>query len=167
MEIVRRIQRYLNMTLAALVSLMMGVMLVVIFMAATSRYLLNASPTWAEELARYLMVWVCFLGAPLAVGGGGHVGVQIFMQRLPWAARRLVRISTIIAIEVFLVIVITKAYDLNLLILTQQSPALRIPMHYVYAAAPIGCALLGLEFIFALVRGPVDGEYPPFTTGGV
>ena len=162
MEMMRRIQRYLNMILAGLVSLMMGVMLVVIFMAAASRYLLNASPTWAEELARYLMVWVCFLGAPLAVGEGGHVGVQVLMARLPLGPKKAIRLLTIAAIELFLGVVVAKAFVLIGMITMQESPALRIPIYYVYLAVPIGCILLGIEFLCVVLKGTQGGDYLAF-----
>ncbi len=158
--------RGLNQVLAPIVSLLMGAMLIVIFSATATRYLLGTSPVWGEEAARYMMVWVCFLGAPLAVGVGGHVGMQLFMERLPRRARIPIRFMSIVAIELFLCTVTVKSVALLLQILTQESPALRIPMYWVYAAAPTGCILLAFEFLMALIEGPVENEYAPFTTGG-
>lgn len=88
------------------------------------------------------------------------------MAKVPFRAKKVVRVLTIISIEVFLLIVAKKGYDLILMILSQESAALRIPMIYVYVAVPVGCILLFIEFLYAMIKGPKDGEYTPFATGG-
>jgi C4-dicarboxylate transporter DctQ subunit len=152
----------INRGLAILVTTMMMAMLVIIFSAVTTRSLFNFSPVWAEESARYLMIWVCFLGGPLAVGIGGHVGVQVVMARLPLGLRKAVRLVTMAAIELFLVVVVTKAFVLIDMISMQESPALRIPIYYVYLAVPIGCILLGIEFLYVVLKGTQGGDYSAF-----
>jgi len=155
-----------NRGLAILVTTMMMAMLVIIFSAVGTRSILNFSPVWAEESARYLMIWVCFLGAPLAVGVGGHVGVQLFMTRLPLGPRKAIRLLTIAAIEVLLAVVVAKAFVLVGMISMQESPALRIPIYYVYLAVPIGCILLGVEFLYVILKGTEGGDYSAFRAGG-
>jgi len=156
----------INRALAILVTTMMMAMLVIIFSAVATRFILNFSPSWAEEAARYLMIWVCFLGAPLAVGVGGHVGVQMFMSRLPLGPRKAIRLLTCAAIEIFLAVVVVKAFVLVQMISTQESAALRIPIYYVYLAVPIGCILLGVEFLCVMLKGTEGGDYSAFQAGG-
>jgi TRAP-type C4-dicarboxylate transport system permease small subunit len=109
---------------------------------------------------------MCFLGAPLAVGVGGHVGVQMFMTRLPLGPRKAIRLLTCAAIEIFLAVVVVKAFVLVQMISMQESAALRIPIYYVYLAVPIGCILLGVEFLCVMLKGTEGGDYSAFQAGG-
>ncbi len=163
---IRLVEKVINKILLVMVCSMMFAMLVAISIQVTCRYLLNFSPTWTEEVARYLMIWLCFFGAPLAVGIGGHVGIQYFMLKVPSELRKAVRIITMISIIVLLLIIVKKGYDLNLLIWVQVSPALRISMGYVYLAVPVGCILMVIEFVYAILKGTKDGDHLPFIPGG-
>ena len=42
------------------------------------RYVLNNSITWSEEIAKYLMVWMVFVGAPVAMVQSRHIAIEIF-----------------------------------------------------------------------------------------
>lgn len=46
--------------------LCLGVMFVVVMLQVFSRYLFNSPPSWAEELARYMMIWLGLLGATMS-----------------------------------------------------------------------------------------------------
>ena len=62
-----------------LVAALMGAMGVIAFMAVFYRFILHDPITWSEEAARYMMVWVTFLGAGYAMGKGRHIGVTMFV----------------------------------------------------------------------------------------
>ena len=59
-----------------LLILMLGAMACIIFANVVLRYLTNDSLVWAEEVGRYLMIWVTFLGAGLVLRFGGHVAIE-------------------------------------------------------------------------------------------
>ncbi|MGP1396555.1 MAG: TRAP transporter small permease [Inquilinaceae bacterium] len=62
----------------------------VVFLQFFSRYVLNSSIGWTEEIARYLLIGVTFLGAPIAVRKASHIAVQFFYRYLaPGLARAL------------------------------------------------------------------------------
>ena len=63
-----------------LVAALMGAMGVIAFMAVFYRFVLHDPITWSEEAARYMMVWVTFLGAGYAMGKGRHIGVTMFVE---------------------------------------------------------------------------------------
>ncbi|GAB4372058.1 MAG: TRAP transporter small permease [Kiloniellaceae bacterium] len=60
----------------------------VVFLQFFSRYVLNDSIGWTEEIARYLLVLVTFVGAALAVRKNSHIAVEFFYRYLPGAAGR-------------------------------------------------------------------------------
>lgn len=57
-------------------------MVLAVFVQIISRALFNMSFPWTEELARYLMIWVTFLGASFAFQYGAHISIEAFVTRL-------------------------------------------------------------------------------------
>jgi hypothetical protein len=62
---------------------LMAVMAVLVFANVVSRYLFNFSIIWVEELTRYMMVWVGFIGSGLVLRFGAHIAVDVFQDLLP------------------------------------------------------------------------------------
>lgn len=61
---------------------------VIVFAQFFSRYVLNDSIAWTEEIARYLLMVIAFLGASLAARKGTHIALEIVPNMLPREARR-------------------------------------------------------------------------------
>lgn len=61
----------------------------VVFLQFFSRYVMNDSIGWTEEIARYLLVLVTFVGAALAVRKNTHIAVEFFYRYLPGAGGRV------------------------------------------------------------------------------
>ena len=59
----------------------MMVMLITIFSQVVTRYGFGYTPEWSEELARYLFVYVVFLGSALIMGESGHLAVEFKAQQ--------------------------------------------------------------------------------------
>ena len=76
----------INQLTEYVIAAMMAAKTIVISMQVFTRYVLNDPLTWTEEVARYLMVWVCFLGSAMALKYGEHISVSFIQERLPPAA---------------------------------------------------------------------------------
>ncbi len=66
----------------------------VVFLQFFSRYILNDSIGWTEEIARYLLIGVTFVGAVTVTRKGTHIAVELLYVYLPRGARRV--LSTVI-----------------------------------------------------------------------
>ena len=125
------------------------------------RYVLNMPLIWSEELARYLFVWVSFVGAGYGVRHGIHISMGYFFNKMPPAARRIVSIATnLLSIAAFAWIIPVGIYFTG-----EQwqiaSSAMQIPMSLLIAAVPVGCAIVCLRLALqtiALVRGGPVGR---------
>ncbi len=72
-----------------LLVLMLVAMVVLVFGNVVMRYAFNSGITESEELARWLFVWMTFLGAIVALREHGHLGTDMLTSRLPVAAKRV------------------------------------------------------------------------------
>jgi len=62
---------------------MLGVMVVVVSLQVLLRYALNSSLGFADELSRLTFVWSIFLGIPLGIRLGAHIGMELLTTRMP------------------------------------------------------------------------------------
>lgn len=134
--------------------LLLGAMSTIVFANVSLRYLTNFSIPWAEEVARYMMVWMTFLGAGLTLRYGGHVAIGNLMDALQPRAQRLLRLVIVVGLLAFFVVMIWVGYNYAMRMRFQLTPATRIPFSYVYAAIPVGFALLAVHLLL-IARGYV------------
>jgi TRAP-type C4-dicarboxylate transport system permease small subunit len=62
---------------------LMTVMVGTVSLQVAMRYLMNSSIGWGDELSRLTFVWSIFLGIPLGIRAGAHIGMEIVTARLP------------------------------------------------------------------------------------
>jgi TRAP-type C4-dicarboxylate transport system permease small subunit len=134
-----------------LVAALMGAMGVIAFMAVFYRFVLHDPITWSEEAARYMMVWVTFLGAGYAMGKGRHIGVTMFVEKLPEGARRKVTFAAEIIIMVFLAAVTVQGIKLMIGLWGQTSPAMDFPMWMPYLAIPVGSVYMFMHLLYLVL----------------
>jgi TRAP-type C4-dicarboxylate transport system permease small subunit len=140
-----RLDEWLILSMLAL----MGVVLAIqVFM----RYVLNSPLIWSEELARYLFVWLTFMGAGYGVKHNIHIKMEYFYNHMHPILQKMVKVLTnCLSIACYTFIIY---YGVNFT--TSQrgitSSAMGIDMSLVFAALPIGCALLVLNLITDTIR---------------
>ncbi len=143
---------------AVCIALFMAI-LVTMMLQITFRYLLATPLTWTEELARYLYVWACWLGAPVALRRGNHILVAVLSDRLPRRLGRLVALGTQFAAVVFLAQLTIQGTILTVKSHSLDAITLPIPWSVIYVAAPLSAALMILETVRAMWLGPLpSGE---------
>src|SRR4030043_1114786 len=96
-KVSRIAERVVQVTLVGMVAVMTVIIILQVFM----RYLFLYSLSWSEEVARYLMIWVSFLGASLALKYGFHIGVEFVTNRISEKKRTWVNLGTKLSILVF------------------------------------------------------------------
>ena len=69
-------EKYLMAANRGVMIALLATMAVIIFANVVLRYSTNQSIEWAEEVARYMMVWLTFLGAGPVLRYGGHIAVE-------------------------------------------------------------------------------------------
>ena len=119
-----------------IVAVMLMVITALTFYQIVMRYAFNMAPSWSEELVRFLFVWLSFLGAGMGVRDKIHIGVDVVIRLLPPGAQRLAAMLVALIIFLFGTFLIVAGWDVVLMTHGQPSPALSLPMSYVYLALP-------------------------------
>jgi len=76
------------------IALCLAVMVVLVFGNVVLRYVFNSGITVSEELSRWLMVWLTFLGAIVALREHSHLGVDTLVRALPALGKRICFIAS-------------------------------------------------------------------------
>ena len=94
-------------------------------------------PSWNEEAIRFLFVWASCLGAAVGIKEHVHIGIDVVVNLLPEMGKNYVAILVQIVLLFFDAFIIKYGFELVSMTLHQPSPALRLPMGYVYLAVPV------------------------------
>ena len=142
MNLKSRLDRILSSALILILALMVLNVLWQVF----SRYILQTPSSFTDELSRYLMIWIGILGAAYVSGMNAHVRIDVFVSRLSKGMQKKIQLMVRLAIAFFsLVVLIIGGCRLVYIsfILGQKSPALQIPLAYVYLVLPLsGCIII-------------------------
>jgi TRAP-type C4-dicarboxylate transport system permease small subunit len=115
------------------------------------RYVLNNPIMWAEEVARYTLIWLTMIAASIAIKGRSHISLTTVIRRLPKNASIVLDIVMIIIIIV-IIYIITK-YSLIMVVtksVNTYSPSIAVSMVWSHTALPVGFGLTIFQSIFIL-----------------
>jgi TRAP-type transport system small permease protein len=149
-----RFDQMLMQGLRLLLGALLGAMAVIIFANVVMRYVTGGSLVWAEEVARYLMIWLTLLGCGLVLRTGGHIAIENLQDALPtlWAqVLRAVIIASLIACAIGMMVL---GVQYMLRSMQQLTASTQIPFGLIYAAMPVG-GLIMLWCSIALVASYV------------
>ncbi len=146
--------------------LCLGAMTAVVFANVSLRYLTNESIPWADEVARYLMIWMTFLGAGLVLRHGGHVAITNLQEGLPGPAQRGLRILIVLLLLGFFAFMMWVGREYMLRMQFQKTPATRISFIWIYAAMPVGFGLLIVHLLLTAKAFVTAGRHEPAEDAG-
>lgn len=147
---------------------------IIVIASVIWRYGLNHSLAWAEDTAKFLMVWLAFIGAPLGFRHGAHVSIELLPPGLPDFGRRLVRL--LVHAIVLALMAAFAWYGWQFAWNGRNQIALTIgdiSMLWIFICIPIGAmamALVSLELLLTVLLGlpePALAEDEAISTQGM
>ncbi|MFZ5967433.1 MAG: TRAP transporter small permease [Bacillota bacterium] len=124
------------------------VLIVVTFFGVLMRYLFNSPFVWQEEVQLWCFVWVVFFGGSAAFRSGSHVAIEVLVERMPPMLKKMV--EGLIYIVVMIVLSYFTVHGSRLVEQLSRTGRmtniLDIPYPVIYAAFPIGCILMMINF---------------------
>jgi len=129
------------------IMVLMAFLVAIVVLSVFYRYILLWPLTWSEEVGRYVMIWLGFLAASIAVRQGLHVGVDFVVQWVrPGIAAWLRGLARAVMIG-FLLIVMGYGFILVTNLWDQWSPVLSVRMTWPYLAIPVGSLLMLIQLV--------------------
>ncbi len=148
----RLVDRALDVFAVGLFVLIFTVVLFQVFM----RYVIGSPLVWSEELARYLFIWVAFIGWVFATRSGTHIRISAVFDLFPPGTRRAVNVFNNILVFVFNGALawlgfrmVQKSFDVPTVTLFFTYAA-------VYVVVPASCLLIAFYALINALTGSVD-----------
>ena len=138
---------------------LLGVMSAIIFVSVSIRYLSDYSIPWAEEVSRYLMVWLMFLGIGPVMRLGGHIAIDTFPKTLSGTSAIILRGIIALIIGAFFMTLLWVGWLYMQKTIHQSTAVLEISFAWVSSSVPIGFALALWHGVAVAVPYVKSGTY--------
>ncbi|MEX2233793.1 MAG: TRAP transporter small permease subunit [Cyclobacteriaceae bacterium] len=123
-----------------------------VLLGILARYV-NFQVVFADELGKYLFIWLCLIGISAATKDNQHVRLTFIASRLP-VSRKFIRVTSqllFLAFSLFLLYVSARLTWMHIL-MDKSVMGFRFPMYFFTAALPVGFALTSIRLIQDIVR---------------
>jgi len=144
----------------------LGFFVILLFIQVVMRVVFQSSLTWSEECSRFAFVWFAFLGASYAARLGAHNRVTFQFKFVPKLLGDIFQLFADLIWIAFNTVMTYKSIETiqDMLEFPYLSPALDLPMHYIYMLFPIAFTLMTiriiqvniLKFVFKVEMKDVD-----------
>ncbi|TCN18414.1 TRAP transporter small permease [Mesobacillus foraminis] len=156
-----KLLKTLNSLLNGIIVVVLVSMVSLVFLNVVLRYVFSSGITWSEELARYLFVWLVFLGAVVATKEKGHLGVDLLIGAVPKKFQKILYLLAS-SLTVFVLILfldgLLKMMELNKMV---TGPATGIPESVFYLAGVVSSILMIVITAVQTIRFVFFNQDPP------
>lgn len=147
---IRRAEQLFVQVNGFLVAFMLFAMFVLVFANVVARYVFGSSMNWAEEVTRFLMVGMAYLGMGLAMRERQHVAIEMVQEMLPRRLARLVRALVAFIILGFMASIAVLGYKYAVFAMPLRTPGLQLPTGMVYLVLPIGAMAFIMHLLMVM-----------------
>src|ERR1044072_952263 len=138
--------------LDGLTALALAVMVVLVFGNVVLRYAFNSGITVSEELSRWLMVWLTFLGAIVALREHSHLGVDTLVRALPPIGKRICFVASYSLMLFADWLLLSGSWKQALITAGDRAPATNLSVAFFYSAGIVFGVSAGVILLYDLVR---------------
>ena len=142
----------LNWVVERLCALLVGALVMVIWFEVLERYFLQLGMTWAEEFARYVMIWAALLAVPCGVYRREHIGLEFLANMLSERKRRWLRMLLDVLGLCFFVFLTFFGVGMTINGRNQFATIFGMTMVVPFASVPVSSALASFQMAIAMVR---------------
>lgn len=149
---IQKVDKCLAMIENAVIILGLSAMFLILLAQVIMRYVFSRPLTWSEEAARFIFVYVSFIGISYAYRQKGHIRMEVVVNLFPQAVRRglelLINLGTI-ALFCYMIPFSFRFIGIQAGV---KATATHIPMSIVYTALPLGMALSCVRLLISSLR---------------
>jgi TRAP-type C4-dicarboxylate transport system permease small subunit len=122
-----------------------------VFYQFFTRYALNNSAAWTEEIARYLLIATVFTGAAIGVGKNNHIQVDFFYRYMPAAVSRFMATLVDVLRVAFFGAATVLTWQMMDKLGSYKMTIIDLPMNLVYGVCMAGFAAMCLRSLWVMV----------------
>jgi TRAP-type C4-dicarboxylate transport system permease small subunit len=121
-----------------------------VFYQFFTRYVLNNSASWTEEIARYLLIGTVFVGATIGVAKNNHIQVDFFYRFMPRALSRAMGLMVDVMRIVFFGLAVVMSWQMMQKLGSYKMTVIDLPMNIVYGVVMLGFAAMFVRSFWVL-----------------
>jgi TRAP-type C4-dicarboxylate transport system permease small subunit len=115
----------------------------IVFLQFFTRYVLNDSLAWTEEIARYGLMWVVFIGGAMVTRRKSHIAVELLSNVMKPGRLRASLLAFVDFVKLgFLILLAFISWTITERMHQQRMTVFDLPMSYVYGGVALGCFLM-------------------------
>ena len=138
--------------LKGVIALCLAVMVVLVFGNVVLRYGFNSGITISEELSRWLLVWLTFLGAIVAVREHTHLGVDTLVRKLSPMGKRICFIINYCLMLYADWLLLAGSWRQTIINIDDRAPATGLSLGIFYFAGVVFGVSAGILLLYDLMR---------------
>jgi TRAP-type C4-dicarboxylate transport system permease small subunit len=119
-----------------------------VFYQFFTRYVLNDSASWTEEIARYLLIGTVFVGAAIGVAKDNHIQVDLLYRYLPGRAGRALSVVVDAVRIVFFAAMVVITVQMMVLMSGHQMTIIDWPINLLYGVCLFGLVMMTVRSIW-------------------
>jgi len=155
-----RLSAKLNWWVERVCAALLAVLILDIWIGVFGRYVFELPVTWAEELARYLMIWAALLAVSCGIARREHVAVTALISLLPATVRRWLHVAIDLLAFAFFAFIGYFGIGMTQGGATQYATIFEMTMVIPFAAVPVSSALACIQLVLMGVRDFCIAEMP-------
>ena len=121
-----------------------------VFYQFITRYALNNSASWTEEIARYLLIGTVFVGAAIGVAKNNHIQVDLLYRWLPVPVARALALAVDAIRIAFFAAMVVLTVQLMMKMGSYQMTIIDLPMNIVYGVCLFGFSMMALRSVWVM-----------------
>jgi len=134
----------------------------IVFLQFFTRYVLNDSLAWTEEIARYALMWVVFIGGAMVTRRNSHIAVELIANVMTPGPLRATLLAFVDFVKLgFIGLLAFISWTITERMGQQRMTVFDLPMSYVYGGVAFGCFLMLIRQIQNVWRNAKAGWSRP------
>lgn len=149
---IQKVDKCLSMIENTVIILGLSAMFLILLAQVIMRYVFSRPLTWSEEAARFIFVYVSFIGISYAYRQKGHIRMEVVVNLFPQAVRRGLEVLINLGTIALFCYMIPFSFRFIGIQAGVKATATHIPMSIVYTALPLGMALSCVRLLISSLR---------------
>ena len=133
----------------------LAIMCILVFGNVVLRYVFNSGITWAEEVSRFLLIFITLMGSVYAFAKNEHLKVDMFTKKMSLKIQKILAVVANVTVFITMAMLFKGSWGLVLIGASTHAPATNLPMSYIYGIALVASfcmAVLSLNNVYQLIR---------------